>query len=327
MNYRISVKNWGRVFSVPCSVVDKYLKDTDGDSLKVLLCVVSLGEDEISSEKISTLCGVSESCVINALDYWTSCGIIKADCNDFVGFTPVIEKRKTIKESALLVEKSETVRSDNNYYTPAQIAEIISTSQELKDFFDEVQAVLGRILTNSDQRGFIHIYEEYGFSPASILLLTEYCKDIGKTTIAYIKSVAKSWFSQDIIAYDDVEKHIIELNEYHSYENGIARALGVTIKLTTRQREYIQSWRNMGISFELAEYAYERCADATSKLSFGYINIILENWHNQGITTVEQAKNESKTTKKSTAKEHSYDLNEIEEFQKNYLLNRKKLKK
>lgn len=328
MEYKIEIKSWGRVFTVPCSVVDEHLKNTDGDFLKVLLCVISWSGEKMSSEKISDMTGVSQICVDKAIDYWNSCGVITACAqNDFVGFTPEIKKTVSVKSEGIGISSAETDRTGNNYYSPSQVAKILNSSEELKSFFNEVQAVLGRILTNADQRGFIYIYEELGFSPASILLLTEYCKDIGRCSIAYIKSVAKSWFEQDIVAYGDIEKHIIKLNEYHSYENKISSVLGITIKLTTKQKEYINNWKSMGISCELAELAYEKCVDATSKLSFAYINKILENWHSAGIKTVEQAKNESKQGKKNNQKkEHSYNIDEIDDFQKNFLLNRKKIK-
>lgn len=327
MVYNIDIKSWGRVFTVPCSVVDKYLKSSDGDFIKVLLCVLSIGDNGISTEKVSEICGVCENTVVKALGYWSSCGVLTASCkDDFIGFVPDNSDRSVNKENPLISHKSEIDRHSNNYYTPAQISEIIRSSDDLKSFFDEIQSVLGRILTNADQRGFIFIYEEYGYSPASITLITEYCKNIGKTTIAYIKSVAKSWFEQDIIGFEEIEKHIIKLNEYHSYENEIKRALGITIKLSSKQSEYISSWKSMGISAELCEYAYDRCVDATSKLSFGYINKILENWNSAGIKTVEQAKNGALSKKNYHKKEHSYDINEIDDFQKNFLLNRSKSK-
>lgn len=49
-----------------------------------------------------------------------------------------------------------------------------------------------------------------------------------------------------------------------------------------------------------------------------YMNGIIENWHNQGIVTVEQAESEAGTTKNDSAAaakgryEPTYDKNEIE---------------
>lgn len=328
MNYRIDVRSWGRVFTVPCSVVDKYLKVAEENYIKVLLCVLSLGSENISSEKLSEMTEISEREVIKALSFWNANKVISAESDDdFIGFTPDEEVTVQKSETRFVPDKSELDRANNNYYSPSQIAQIIESSDELRALFQEVQTVLGRILSNADQRGFIFIYEEYGFSPASVLLLTEYCKDIGKTSIAYIKSVARSWFEQDIISYESIEKHIIKLNEYHTYENKIKSVFGITIKLTSKQSAYIEEWKSKGISPELAELAYEMCADKTGKLIFKYINTILESWHSQGIKTKAQAEAQAYKPKNTgSTKEHSYDTVEIDDFQKNFLLNRKKVK-
>jgi len=136
MTYKIDIKNWGRVFTVPCSVVDNYLKEADGDFLKVLLCVVSFGNCDIDSEKICKLCNVSELCVKNAINYWSECGVISCEIDsDFVGFTPVVEVKPAISEKSLLVDKSDADRTSNNYYSSAQISDIINSNEDLKFFF------------------------------------------------------------------------------------------------------------------------------------------------------------------------------------------------
>ena len=40
MKYRFDVDSWGGHFSVPCSVATEYLKTSDGNYLKVLLCIL-----------------------------------------------------------------------------------------------------------------------------------------------------------------------------------------------------------------------------------------------------------------------------------------------
>ena len=158
MNYRIDVRSWGRVFTVPCSVVDKYLKVAEENYIKVLLCVLSLGSENISSEKLSEMTGISEREVIKALSFWNANKVISAESDDdFIGFTPDEEVTVQKSETRFVPDKSELDRANNNYYSPSQIAQIIESSDELRALFQEVQTVLGRILSNADQRGFIFI--------------------------------------------------------------------------------------------------------------------------------------------------------------------------
>lgn len=324
MDHEIKIKNWGRVFTVPCSVADDHLKNTDGNYLKVLLCVLSWGGGKFSTEKISRLTGLETSVVSDALMFWNDKEVISVSgAKDFTGFVP--DKQVTEQVKAVEMPKAAADRSENVAYTPAEIASLISSDGELKNFFDSVQKVLKRTLNYTEQRGFIYIYEFYSYSAPAMLLIAEYCEKLGKSSISYIKTVAKSFFEQDIISYADIEKHIIALEEAHSYENRIASAFGIKIKLTSSQKKYIEQWKSMDISPELAEYAYDLCADNTGKLSFSYINKILDNWKKNGITTPEQAKNERLAFSDgkrsgSKGKKSSYDVDEIDEFQKNYLL-------
>ncbi len=330
MTYKIDIKNWGRVFTVPCSVVDNYLKEADGDYLKVLLCVISFGNGKIESDKISSLCGVDDITVKKALNYWNNCGVICFECEnneDFVGFTPVFEN-KTIDNKIIEHFSAENQRVESTNFTPAYISEAINSSHDLKAFFDEVQNILGRNLKYSDQCAYMYIYEEYGYSPASILLIVDYCNNLGKATPSYIKSVAKDWFSRDIISYEDIEKHIIGLNEYHSYESVIKRLLEINRKLSPKQSEFVSSWSNKSVPPELVELAYIITIDANvEKGIFNYMNAIITKWVDNGIKTVEQAKNFRSENKAETNKKaHSYNLEEIDEFGMNYLMNRKKKK-
>ncbi len=325
MNYRIETKSSGRFFNVPCNVVDKYLKQADGNFVKVLLCLFSYGDEEISDEKISEICGIEPSCVASAIEFWNKTGLIKAesDKKDFVGFEPIVTTN-SVSDKTLEIFNEKKKRENTKKYKASEIAQIINNDSDLKVFFDEIQSVIGRGVNYSDQLNFLEIYEDCGYSPAIILLISEYCVSIGKDNSAYIKTTAKDWFGKGIISYEEIEKHIIKLNEYHSYENMVKRAFGIDIRLSKKQQEYANAWSVVGFSQELLEYAYDKCVEKTGKLSFAYIDKILTNLKAKGISTVKDAENESKNfAQKNNApleKEHTYDINEIDEFQKNFLL-------
>ena len=71
MNYKIDVKQWGRFFSVPCSVVDDYILLSDGDFVKVLLCILCSNSNIISVENLSKQAGVSEEKAEDAIRFTT----------------------------------------------------------------------------------------------------------------------------------------------------------------------------------------------------------------------------------------------------------------
>ncbi len=187
------------------------------------------------------------------------------------------------------------------------------------------QEIFKRPINYTEESGLLNLYEYYGFSVPVLLLLVEYCEKIGKARMGYIETIAKSWFERGITEFSAAEKEIIRLMAQHSYEKKLAKALGLETALTKKQRETFARWQDWGFSEEMVLLAYEKCMDNTNKLSLPYMNKILESWHAAGISTPEQAQKEQQPQKKSAGakqtkpeKQHSYDLNEFEEFARNY---------
>jgi hypothetical protein len=77
MDYKFDIDYWGGQFSVPCSVVSEYLKTSDGNYVKVLLCILASPVRTVSSEYISQVTGVDINVVDDAVIHWTSLGVIK----------------------------------------------------------------------------------------------------------------------------------------------------------------------------------------------------------------------------------------------------------
>ena len=115
------------------------------------------------------------------------------------------------------------------------------------------------------------------------------------------------------VTHEAVEKEIIRLIDKNSFEKKISDLFGLTIKLTPKQKEFIENWLSLNLSLELIEFAYEKCVDSLNKLSFPYINKILMNWSDGGYQTKEQIIKEDKNDKiiKTDKNDHSYDLNEF----------------
>ena len=331
MDYKIDCKHWGRFFSVPCSVVDDYILVSDGDFVKVLLCILCSNTNLISTGDLARQSGVSEERAEDAVIHWTNLGVISAETVD--GKSAAVKPRiESVKKSEASYLKSGEVNGVKNAahaktrvkYSTREIAEKIDSSDELKALFDDIQRVLKRIINGTEMAAILNLYEYYDYSAASILMIAEYCMSLGKGKMAYIETVAKDWFAQGICSYAEVEAEIIRQSAQHTFETKVIRAFGIENRITKRQREFIQNWRNMGFSVEMLEIAYEKCMNATNKLNFGYINKILETWSGKNIKTPAQVdEDDSAFTKKINAdrrdnKDTSYDLSEWEQYAMNF---------
>ena len=344
MKYKIERKNWGRFFTVPCKVVSEHIKLCSGDFLKVLLYILSSDKNEIVSEDISVATGISTGIVDDAIVYWSQAEVFSVlnvtvmkikDTNpskpdkSTISLDSDLNNKNNFDSQATSVlpsinptEKS-LERKSHAKYSSKDIANIVNSQKEIKEMFSQLEVILKRSLKFSEQCGYLNLVENYGFPVASILMLVQYCEDIGKTSIRYVESIAESWFEQDITSYRQVEAEIIKMIKSHTVENKVARIFGMTTNLTKKQKEYINSWTELGFGTDMIQLAYEKCVDQINILSFPYINKIIKTWSENKIYTPSEANIHDVKTKKLKSimkqKEPSYDLDEFNEFTLNHV--------
>lgn len=322
MEYNINIKNWGRMFTVPCSVVDEYIKLASGNAVKVLLCLLCSNSNKFNSEEISKQTGISLSEVDDAIEFWCQLEIIENKLKkpnkklpETIQQNEIIDKKSVIK--SVNPAKNTLSTKTSVKYSPKDIEKLVNNSSDLKFMMDNIQTVLKRPITYTEQCSLVNLHEYYGFSVGIILMLFDYCQHLGKTKIAYVEAIAKDWFEKDITTHEAVEKEIIRMIDYNSFENRVKHAFGIETKLTPKQKEFIQSWMELDLSIDLITFAYEKCVDQTNKLSFPYINKILLNWsENKFKTRNDVIEKDEKPKQKEEKSNHSYDLDKI--FKKSF---------
>ncbi|MGN1134010.1 MAG: DnaD domain protein [Oscillospiraceae bacterium] len=323
MNYTVNIKQWGRFFSVPCSVVDNYILLSDGDFVKALLCILCSDTQNISTEQLAEKAGISPEKADEAVIHWASLGVISAEKEN----GKIIEKNNavdvTAENNVKPIQEKKVDAKTRVKYTTREISEKIDGNDELKALFNDIQSVFKRTINATEMASILNLYEYYNFSAASILMIAEYCESIGKGRMAYIETVAKNWFAEGICSYKDVEEQIIRQTKEREFASKVIKAFGIEGRLSKRQKEYISSWERMGFSIDMIKIAYDKCIDSTNKLNFGYINKILENWSKDNIFTQQQVELADKkfNKNKSESKENkntSYDLDEWENFALNF---------
>lgn len=316
MEYKIVIVNRGKFISVPCKAVEGNLNKTQGDYYKVLLYILSAETDDISTQEIIDQTGVTSDTADNAVLYWQNVGIISIcgqknskRADSLIGLSPY--SKPAMQESPAK-------------YSSKEIAQIVNSNSSVKLLFDQLELTLGRELRFSERCGYINLYEYYGFEVQSIILLVEYCVSIEKSALRYVETVAKSLFDDGKTDYRDIEKEVRRMAKRHSFESRIKKLLGIGSNLSSKQSKTVQSWYEKKYDESLIEAAYDRTLDNTGKLSFPYMNKILENWENEGVKSVGDIERLDMPNKKSkTTRETSYDIEDYEKFSINFLSDNK----
>ncbi|MCD8345688.1 MAG: DnaD domain protein [Oscillospiraceae bacterium] len=312
VSLKLNNSKWKRFFSVPCALVDDYIRLADESALKLILYLMCDESDEIDKFEVCKKLGIRESNFDDAVAFWKEMGVIESDS---VKTVQAVEMKAP--EASPAPATNVKVRLN---YTPKSIAEMIDTDESVKELFSEAERTIGRLLKHAEQELLINLRDYYGFDTQSIILILEYCRDCGRTSAKAVENFAAELFQNGITGFFEIDAEIKRRTEYNTFENEVRRALFLETKPTAKQSQYISSWQEMGFSVEMIGEARERCVNQTNKLSFPYINKILQSWSEKRIFTREMLEADGANRTKSAAQNErkqnnsSFDLNEFDSF-------------
>lgn len=339
MDYRLNLGVWGSVFAVPSLAVDKFLRLASGTAIKVLLFALRSNERPLNPEEAARAVGRSVDDVEDALAFWIEQGLF-APAGDSLVPSEAGEGLSAPKSFAMapaaalsLVQDEPPapsapareahanvtrVRPDKPMpLSPGEIAGRVRTSPEITFLFASAEQSFARPLNHTEQRSLLSLHDWAGLPVDVILMALEYCQSTGRTGIRSVEKIAVSWADMGVNTLDKAEVLIRELKERNEILGRIKAVFGINRSLTPKERDYIERWvGEFHASFPLIRLAYERTVDNTGKISFAYMNTILDAWNKKGIKTVEAALDEASSYKKQTgqAASPSYDLEEFEKL-------------
>lgn len=292
--------------------IENYLKEANGVFLKVYLYALNLAVKgaEVDTVTIASELNLLESDVIQAFTYWKSTGMIVEDsgvvefCNKPMG---LLADEHTASVYPLQTQENNSVA--NKHYNSVEISENISKNQSLSELVLLAQELLSKPLSQAELETIYWFFDELQYSPESILLILDYCISKGKRNFKYIEKVTVALHEQGLITPEQLIEYINEEEKKNSYIHNIQKGLGISDRsLSKKEEEYINKWYiDYSIPEDMILLAYEYCLINTSKLSFPYMNKIIERWHSQGIKTRAEAESDNKKYKTQSNSSNLYN--------------------
>ncbi len=281
MVYNINPQIFHSAFSVPSDVADKYLKLSKGEHLKVLIYILRNSIKNPTVEEISFETDVSVYDVKEALLFWADAGFL------------IIDNTSKEKENKKSVKK--TLKPSR-----LDVAKRGLEDQKLSYLLNQTQLIFGRMLKDNEVETFGWLYDDLGMDVSLILFIVQYAKQQGKANIRFIESTATQWCDKGIETIADAEQEIIETAVAMEAWYFVSRTFGIEQRKPSEKEKTISlKWvKEWNISKELLKKAYDICIDNKSKFSFPYIAKIIENWHKDGINSIDDLDNASKKDQK-----------------------------
>ncbi len=287
MNYKV---NWDDgIFAVPDSAAD-CLKLASGKSVKVLLYFLKYR----SLPENPDIIGVTQEDIEDAMSYWEQVGVIYRADGEMKKSAAATAAPVKIVAASPESKTSEKVRAavprPQKSLLPSEIADRIAASEEIAFLFSSAEASLRRVLTFDDQRTILWFYDHLGMSADIIIMLIAYCCSIERYNMAYIEKIAADWHEKNITTHEQAENEILLMQKKFSFEGKVQSRLKLQSKLTASQKKYIGDWAMWDIDIDMVELAYDKTVDATGKPAFGYMNKILQKWHDNGVSSAQEAR-------------------------------------
>jgi len=280
MSYKLNLPG---MFAVPNAVADEHLKLARELELKVLLWLLR-HNDGRGIEALAQWLGKPEGDLVNAVQFWIDRGVIVVD-NEQCTTNNKDRPSKPQTEPATLPELP-LIRP-----TQAQILTRTNEDETLRALFGEADKILERTIGHEGQCLLLMLHDGYGLPGDVIYMLLRYCKEIGKTNNAYIEAVGRDWGAREVDTIEKADAQMQNLKQNLSLWNELRRRTGIAApRPTAAQQESLRHWNcALGFGIDMIYAAYEEMAEHTGKLSFSYINKVLEGWHAAGVKTPEQA--------------------------------------
>lgn len=263
--------------------IDKYMPAARGDFVKVYLLGLKYctsGELGVNSSIMASALHLLETDVVNAWNYWNDEGIIRMVPIDNMGnynieFLDIKISADSSKENINLLNELE----NNN----------------TKDMLQDIEKLLCRTLSPKEMTMYISWQKDLSFTPEIILLLIQYCVSRGKTDYRYIERVAIGWHEANIKTIDDAQAFIKNHEEKWMKIRKIMTYLGANDgEIMKPQEEILSKWINTyKFSLEIIYKACDICFQRINKADFKYIDRILSNWYDSGVSSVSDIENKN----------------------------------
>ncbi|MBQ3226891.1 MAG: DnaD domain protein [Clostridia bacterium] len=295
---------------VPNVVVDRWIAEGSPVYLAVYLFALrqlEAGNTSITNSQIAEVLHISDVDVMNAFLFYSTKGLVKI--HNFVG----VDDTDFDIEFCFSQPKGAPVEFRPSYKL-SEISRQLTNNPKVSHMYQMVSQMMGKTLSTADTELLYSLYDYYGLPAEVVLVLVEYHVNKGKRSMRAIEKEAAKWASGGIDTVDKARKYIKKREEFLSYAYRVRSIVGVEgRRLTTKELEYINAWQNeFRMDFDMVKAAFELTVNQTGRLSFAYMNKILESWAALDIRKQSEIGKDKKEKPVKKEKKSGYDFAELE---------------
>ncbi len=171
------------------------------------------------------------------------------------------------------------------------IAETLDKSREELRLTAEMLGALGARLRAETAAP---IYRELAETRphALIVYAAKECARNGKGTLEDLTRLLESWEKRGLKTAEEAENYVKHVRELDAVLYRIYEACGYHGRASKTDREFLERWQGMGFEEGLLLLAARQASGASSQ-KMKYMNTVLKNWQQNGVTTLAQAEKQT----------------------------------
>ncbi len=271
---------------IPDIFFTQYLPEAKSEFVKVYFYVLFLSKhnSEIKINDLSKTLDLDFPTVQDAIKYWEGTGLFVKNPNGYsLANIQEIELNKLYHPKVTL--------------SPEEI-EKKAESQSRAKVIDSINSQFFSGTMSPSWYPDIELwFEKYGFDEQVMLALFSYAFENRALHPNYVRTVAEGWNRENIKTYNDLDLYFERREKNNVLKKNIAQKLNLSRNLTAYDEEYILNWtENYKYDMDIIEIALKKAATKNS-ISFEYINTLLTDWHNKGLSTVSDVNTYLNSTK------------------------------
>ena len=275
------------VVALPVSALS-HLGTADASDLKTLLAIASdpAADAAVLSEK--TGCRFDKTAA--AIAFWLEMGVLIGTGGSVsdLGSGTFDSKEEQNEKSKKLLPATERPN-----YTGEEIQRLLDENEgNRRLLLEECQNIAEKIFNVLESTMVIGLSDTLGLDNEYIMLLFAYCKRHGKKSVAYVEKTAYNLFNEGVDTTAKLESYIKDKDSREALEGRMRTMFGWGDReITQTERSYIRRWATeFQYPIDIIKISYEIMINNTKggKVSLPYMTRVMENWHENGLSTAEQ---------------------------------------
>lgn len=184
-------------------------------------------------------------------------------------------------------------------YSPSDLTNKLEGDPAFAALITYTQMRMNRTLSPADTAKLLEIYDHLGMPAGEVMLLVSWCVsrerskkgDAARVGMWSIEREAHRWLREGIDTEEKAEQYVRHLEAREADIEKLKAALQIRGRdLTASERRYLEKWSAGGLDDGAIYKAYDRTVIATGKLSWAYMDRIVEDWMRNGVPS-EEAEN------------------------------------